>query len=82
MTKCEKMQIKIHTHNYRNLTRPAILRRDVPQCKRNGFFEEVQTSAAIGQYWCVNKITGMYIEGTITYDKKPECPGRLKSYEL
>jgi hypothetical protein len=75
LSKCAKMQVQIHTHHYRNMSRPAILRKTIPQCKRDGFFEEVQSNQLINMFWCVNKITGMFINNTVTYDKKPECPG-------
>ncbi|XP_068730483.1 thyroglobulin-like isoform X2 [Montipora capricornis] len=58
--------------------------RFVPQCKRDGSFEEKQCHTSTGQCWCVDK-NGKEIEETRTRGKlnctSPVCPASLKKLD-
>ncbi len=44
----------------------------VPQCELDGNYKEVQCWGSVGQCWCVDRLTGVQIDGTMTRGT-PKC---------
>lgn len=54
--------------------------RDVPQCKPDGSYDDIQCSAATGECWCVF-YNNIEIRGTRTQGK-PNCPPTGNTLEI
>lgn len=62
--------------NFRS--RDINVNRQLPQCKPDGSYDDVQCSAATGQCWCVY-YNNLEIRGTRT-NGKPSCPATGKTF--
>ena len=57
----------------------VVVSRDVPQCKPDGSYDDIQCSAATGECWCVY-YNNLEIRGTRTQGR-PSCPPTGKALD-
>ena len=79
LTKCEKEQIAQATLIFQKSVYLF-----VPQCQKDGLYEELHDDATLPEVWCVNKYTGEKIPETVKMRSqgKPTCPGIMQNIYL
>lgn len=53
-------------------TGPLLIGQFVPECELDGNYKEVQCWGSVGQCWCVDRLTGVQVDGTMTRGT-PKC---------